>query len=83
MKVFINSSEVPKSNYSTNSVTVNKKASYLGKISSNQGSIKLINNGNYTLTDYYNKPVIIKDDDDNAIFTGVTCKVKTQWKKQM
>lgn len=76
MKIFINSVLVPAYNYVGNGIMMTKKESFLGRISSNQGTLKLINNGEYTLSDYENKSIVVKDDDDNEILTGVTLKAK-------
>ncbi|MCK9327100.1 MAG: hypothetical protein M0P69_16525, partial [Bacteroidales bacterium] len=54
-----------------------KKLSYLGRITANQGTLTLDGVQSYTLSDLENKTVVLKDDDDNTIFTGVTLKGKT------
>ena len=63
-------------------VQVSKKLSYLGKISPNQGTLVLDAIQSYTLSDLENKTVVITDDDDNDIFTGVTLKGKTSIDKK-
>lgn len=76
MKVYINSSLVPAGNILAGSESVNKKMSFLGRISSNTGSITIINKTGTTISNYENKTIQLKDDSDNVLFTGVTLLAK-------
>ena len=73
MKYFINS--VDKSGLVID-YSLNKKTSFLGKISANGGSLTLDTIQSYTFSDLEGKVIVIKDDDDNIRFTGKTLKAK-------
>ena len=70
-EVLIN--DVNVSNFTLN-FNVQKKASYLGSISSNQGTLILDATRDYDISVYEEKSVVIKDFNDNTIFTGITLK---------